>query len=524
MMQLPSVEKLLDIGIALSSEKDSDKLFETILDAAMDITHCDGGTLYVLEGEALHFKIMITRSIGIRRGADGERIDLPPVPLSGLNDSSRAAITKKPINIADVYAETGSGYSGTKRYDELNKYRTVSMLTIPMENDYGDIIGVMQLLNAMDDNGRAIPFAGEYERVVLSLASQAAICLTNRNYAAEVTALLDSFVRVMSTAIDARSPYNANHTRNMAKYAKKFITWLNENAGTEPGIATFSENASMEPGVATLSENASAEPGSLSLNENASTDPGSLSFSENRARQFYMSVWLHDIGKLVVPLEVMDKESRLGPKLTDILRRFQIFRMQNEIYLLKNIIDAGEYERRALEITHADELVQTANKAGFLSDGMLAEIRVLSEKKAAGPDGETPYLTNDETVCLTVRKGTLTDDERRIIESHVTMTRRMLLEMDFPKQYLSVPQWASAHHEYINGGGYPDRLAGDAVTPEMRILTILDIYDALTARDRPYKPAVPIEKAFGILSDMAAGGQIDGYWLDLFRRSEAWMD
>ena len=479
-MAMPDIETLLDIGIALSAEKDANKLLEIILDAAMDITNCDGGTLYILKDDALRFTLLKTKSRGIRRGFDGEPVDLPPVPLSGSNDCARAAVSKKSINVPDVYANTENDYSGTKKYDSYNNYKTISMLSVPMENDHADVIGVLQLVNANDDEGKAIPFAAGYERIILSLASQAAICLTNRNYAAEVTELLDSFVRVMSAAIDARSPYNANHTRNMARYAHSFVAWLNQT--------------------------------------------GEETFDAEREQQFLMSVWLHDIGKLVVPLEVMDKESRLGAKISGITNRFLVFDLQNQINLLNLIIDADTYEKRKAEIRYALELVQSSDKAGFLSDGILTELRELSEKTAFGPNGEESYLTSEELTCLMVRKGTLTDEERGVMESHVSMTRRMLSEVSFPNHFRFVPHWASAHHEHLNGKGYPDGLTAEAIPLEVRILTIIDVFDALTARDRPYKPAMSIEKAFAVLDDMASGGQIDARLLRLFMDSEAWKE
>jgi HD-GYP domain-containing protein (c-di-GMP phosphodiesterase class II) len=304
--------------------------------------------------------------------------------------------------------------------------------------------------------------------------------MTSRQRTEEVSELLNSFVRVMSTAIDARSSYNANHTRNMAKYARKFAAWLN--------------------------------------------DSGLAAFDENRERQFLMSVWLHDIGKLVVPLGVMDKESRLGSKAAWVMHRFQTIELQNEIDFLKGSIDEKEHNRRATELSAARELVEKADGAGFLSDEIIAAVRALGEAKAHSPEGEIPYLAGDELNCLLVRKGTLTDKERFIMESHVTMTRRMLDEMSFPKRYRSVPVWASSHHEYLNGNGYPDKLTDEAIPLEVRALTIIDVYDALTAQDRPYKPAVPIEKAFAILADMANAGQIDAKILELFKQSGAWRD
>jgi len=290
--------------------------------------------------------------------------------------------------------------------------------------------------------------------------------------------MLNSFVRVMSTAIDARSPYNANHTRNMARYAQGFVEWLTER--TEE------------------------------------------TFDDERKQQFLMSVWLHDIGKLAVPLEVMDKESRLGAREADILQRFIIFDLQNQINMLHQSIDIDIYERRAAETEHALKLVQSANRVGYITEEMLTELRELGEKTAFGPHGEEPYLSPEELTCLMVRKGTLTDAERHTMENHVSMTQKMLAEMTFPRHFRFVPDWASAHHEHLNGKGYPQGLTAEKIPIEVRILTMVDIYDALTARDRPYKPALPSSKAFAILDDMASAGQIDARLVQLFRESEVW--
>jgi len=476
---MASVEKLLDIGIALSSEKNGDKLLETILDAAMDITDCDGGTLYVLKDGMLHFKIMITKSLGIRRGV-GEDIGLPPVTLSKSNVSGCAVLDKTLINIADIYENGLFNFAGPKEFDAKVGYKTVSMLAVPMEDDLGDTIGVMQLINARTPDGKIVPFAPEYERVIFSLASQAAIRLVNMQRTEEVSELLDSFVRVMSASIDARSPYNANHTRNMAKYAHKFVTWLNDSNLAE--------------------------------------------IDETKERLFLMSVWLHDIGKLVVPLEVMNKENRLGAKAVEVMFRFKAIGMQSEIDFLNGLIDEDEYNRRARELSSAQKLVENADKASFLPEETLAAILALGSMEAHGPDGAVPYLSEDELECLLVPKGTLNEEERWIMEGHVTMTRHILSEMSFPKRYHPVLQWTALHHEFLDGGGYPDKLTGDAIPPEVRVLTILDIYDALTAVDRPYKRAVPAEEAFAILSRMAAAGKIDARLLELFKQSEAWKE
>ena len=471
-----SIEKLLEIGIALSAEKDGEKLLETILIAAMEITNCDGGTIYTKSeaDQTLVFRVMITKSLNIFKGGRRGEISLPPVPLTRRNVSACAATDQKLINIADVYNCDDYDFSGTKRYDETTGYSSKSMLAIPLENDYGDIIGVLQLLNAMDEGGSVVPFDKESEQVLKSLSSQAAICLTNMNYSAEIRELLDSFVRVMSAAIDARSPYNANHTRNMAKYAEGFIDWL-ERIG----------------------------------------NPWQLCGAAKQ--QFLMSVWLHDIGKLAIPLEVMDKESRLGAGYDGLMSRFETILLKSRIAFLENKLDKDRCEALAEELCETKRFVDEINKAGFLTDDTLERVRLLAEKEYDDGGDIIRWFTPGESEALLVRKGTLTDAERQTIESHVHMTRKMLGEVTFPKNYQKVPEISGAHHEYINGTGYPDNLKGDEVTAEMRLLTILDIFDALTARDRPYKPAVPVDKAFEILDSMANDGQLDHDILSLFQ-------
>ena len=477
-----SIDKLLDVGIALTAEKDDDKLLETILVGAMDISNCDGGTIYILRDNALDFKIMITRSMDFLKGGKHGAIDLPPVQMTRDNVCSCAAIDKVLINVADVYTDEKYDFSGPHRYDQMTGYKTTSMLVVPMEDDDGEIIGVLQLINAQDEAGVVVPFAKPYERVISSLASQAAICLTNMNLTAEVVELLDSFVRVMSTAIDARTPYNANHTRNMVKYAERFLVWLFEN--------------------------------------------GDLwSYSEIQKRQFLMSIWLHDIGKLIIPLEVMDKQSRLGSKLGDVLHRFELIELETRILYLKNEIDEAAYLARSDELADATATIFAADTAGFMTDENIAAILAIGKKTYAHADGEIEHwLSEQEIAALSVRKGTLTNDERIIMESHVTMTARMLAEIKFSRNYIQVPVWAASHHEYLDGGGYPNRYKAPEISSEVRLLTILDVYDALTACDRPYKKAMPAEKAFGVLESMVEEGKLDGELVAMFKQSGAWMD
>ncbi len=478
--RLIDIEKLLNIGISLSTEKNPNRLLLTILEAAMDITHCDGGTLYILNENALTFKIMITRSMNIHKGGDGESIDLPPVELCPENVCARAALEYGLINVPDVYNDPRFDFSGPRNYDAITGYKTTSMLVVPMQDDQGQVIGVLQLINAKDKQGSTIAFEPALQSVVLSLASQAAIRLTNMNYSVEIIDLLNSFVRVMSVAIDARSPYNANHTRNMARYGEHFLQWL-------------------------------------------STSGNPWQFTESEKHQFLMSVWLHDVGKLVIPLEIMDKESRLGTALIHVEHRFQIIGYLNRIALLNGKLSFEEYTEQSNQLEHAKALIAKVNTVGFLSDELLAQVHTLAKHTYEDENGEVhPWLTQDEHHSLSVRKGTLTQEERSIMESHVILTKKLLDEMKFSRSYAYVPIWAAAHHEFLNGNGYPLGLKGEEIPREVRLLTILDIFDALTARDRPYKPGMPIEKTLQILGEMVQQGQIDGEILALFIQSRAW--
>ena len=481
-MNTLDIERLLKIGIDLSSNEDSDGLMREIVDVAMDLTKCDGGTLYVLEDGALTFHIMVTVSLGIDRGGHGQAIALPPVALKPTNVCARAALDKKLISVADVYEDQRFDFSGPRRYDAMTGYRTQSMLVIPMLDDRGDTIGVLQLLNAKNDAGETVPFPEDCKQVIQSLASQAAIRLTNLNYSREITQLLESMVQVLSTAIDARSPYNANHTRNMAKYGKNFLAWLREN---RPELA----------------------------------------MSPQEEREFLMAVWLHDVGKLGIALSVMDKASRIEGFDVAIVQRFEVIELLAEISYLRGDTTKETYETIQKDLREAQETIESANKAGFLTDELLEKISEIARREYVDREGKVRnWLTSEEKETLSIRKGTLTDQERAIMESHVVLTKKMLERVHFSKEYSHVARWASNHHELLNGSGYPRHLKAEQLSFQERLLTILDIFDALTASDRPYRRAIPQEKAFAILRSMVDEGKIDGDILELYLQSHAWED
>lgn len=466
------LQQILDIGIALTSEKDPNRLLHLIIQTAMELTNSDGGTLYVVKENALVFRVMRTLSKGVDRGMDGEEIAIPPVPMQRENICAYAALTKQCLNIEDVYESNLFDFSGPKQYDSRNAYHTKSMVVIPMLNQTQEVIGVMQLINAMDEKGQVRPFTDEETRIIMSLASQTAISMSNMAYMEEITQQMWSFTEAMTEAIDARTPYNASHTRNVAKYAGFLVDHIN------------------------------------ALYEKGETN---VCFSKEHKEQIVLAAFLHDIGKMIVPLEVMNKQTRLEGRERAIADRLDKIELKYTIDKLQGLLSEEAYTENMQHIAQTREAIEAANGAGFLSDEMVETLQNVFNYAYNSPDGaETlPFLDEEEKKCLIIRKGTLTDAERRIMESHVTMTERILSKVHFNKSFAMAPVWAAQHHECISGKGYPKGIGGDELGIEARILAVADICDALLATDRPYKKPLPKEKAFAIMEDMAAGGMID---------------
>lgn len=482
-MTQQEIRKILNVGVLLSSERDPNRLLEEILSSVMELAHCDAGTLYLLEGDTLRFRILRNDTLHTYSGGDGVLPELPPVPLTPENVCARALLEGRTIHVADVTNSPDYDFSGSARYDAMTGYRTRSMLAVPMRNRAGEPLGVLQLINATDAGGNVRPFSDEMALVLESVASQAAITIQNIRYIRQIHELLRSFVRMMSRAIDARSLYNGNHSRSMAAYGEAFLDYLNTLA-REHGDA--------------------------------------LPFPPQRREELIMSIWLHDIGKLVIPLEVMDKPTRLLPEqYSAFLHRMEVIGLLGEIDAL-----AGHGDTQALtrQIEAAKALVDKANRIGYLPDEMLAALEELARRTWRDRNGrQQPWLAPEELAMLSIRKGTLSDAEWKIMHSHVEMTRELLSQIRFSPELAHVPEWAASHHELLDGSGYPDHLSGAQIPTEVRILTILDIFDALTADDRPYKPGMPVERALSVLDEMAnREGRLDPNLVRLFTESRCW--
>jgi len=479
------LEQIIDIIIAFHSEHDFLKLLSVIISKMRMITHCEAGTLYVLYEGALHFTIMQNEKLGVF--SQGDEIELPPVYLNSdniTNVSAYCAINNKMVNIDDVYKNNEFNFQGPEKYDELTGFRTKSMIVFPMTGMHNQVTGVIQLINAKNPEGEIVPFDKGIEFLMQSLADIAAMTLLNVNYMAEIKDLFYSFVEVMSQAVDERTPYNAKHSKRMAEYVKWYVRYLREVCPPD--------------------------------------SPYYL--DENREEQLIMTTLLHDIGKLVTPLEIMDKASRLADLRVQALKqRVCIKKLQDKVDFLCGYMTEKEYETGQKGMDEIWAFVERVNTAPFLSERDILRIKTLENVTYTDESGSCTKVFEEYDIdCLSVRKGTLTNKERDIMREHVTVTGRFLDRIAFGKQYEHVPEWAKSHHEYLDGTGYPNRLSGDNIAVEVCILTILDIYDSLTASDRPYKKAVSHSAAIDILRSMAAEGKVNGELVNLFDKSKAW--
>ena len=463
------VEEVLESGLELTRQKDKTRLLDTILTRSMRIANCDGGTLYTLKDGRLCFTIMKTLSMGVDRGGDGAPIDIPPVPMVSTNVSAWAALNGRSVAIDDVYAENGAfDFSGPKRFDEQSGYRTRSMLAVPLMDSDGGVLGVMQLINAQDESGALCSFSPQTQRLIQALAAQAAVIMRQMAYLDEMRTQMWSFTSAMATAIDQRTPYNGSHTRKVAHFAKLIAQQL--NAGEE----TAEEER----------------------------------FSAQRTDQLVMAALLHDIGKMVIPTAIMDKPTRLGAQLPAVLARLEMLEDKQRLAFYEGRLQAGELDEALAALEQARQLVEELNAAGFVPAERADELRRVGEREFWAGGERVPCLEPQVVELLSIMKGTLAPQERAVMEGHVEMTRRILAEVRFNEDFAQAPVFAAQHHEFLDGSGYPLGLCADELPLESRILAVADIADALMADDRPYKKAMPRERAFAILHSMAAEGKL----------------
>ncbi|MBP3503954.1 MAG: GAF domain-containing protein [Bacilli bacterium] len=459
------LKQILDLGIMMSSEKNHYILLESILNESMNISNCDGGTLYICKDDTLHFFLYKTLSKNVLAGGIHEELNLPPLSINEKSVAGNCALNRKIINVPDVYNDNEYDWTGPKKYDELNNYHTKSVLVVPLIDNENELIGVMQLINAQDDNG-IIPFSKDIEYVITSLSSQCSILLSNKLLLDNIQMLLDSFVNAMTAAIDSRTPFNAKHTKNVSILCEEFIDFLIENKYYD--------------------------------------------FSKNDKEQLVMAAMLHDVGKMSVPISILNKSTRLEGKLDLMKSRWNIIELDLENKYLKNIITEDEYNNKLKEFKAACDFILFIDTAGFIDPEKQKKIDEIIKLEYNTAFGVLKIVEETEENDVHIIKGTLTKEERHEIEKHVEYTKLILKEIEFGKKYKNVEYIAGAHHEYIDGSGYPLHIKDVDISKLVRILTIMDVYESLTATDRPYKKPMPKERAYSILKAMVEEGKLDG--------------
>jgi len=536
---MSGLERLIDIGLALSAERNHDRLTERILLEAIDITKADGGTLYLrTEEDTLKFINVRNGTLKIAMGGTtGVPINFPPLkmynPETGQpnhnNVATYVALTGKTINIQDAYEAEGFDFSGTKKFDQGTGYRSKSFLTIPLKNYSEAVIGVLQLINATDGTGNVVPYTPDVQRLVEALASQAAVAIDNQQLIEAQKALMDSLIKVMAHAIDAKSPYTGGHCQRVPELTKMLAQKAQE-----------------------------------------SSDPPFKDFALDEAQwyELHVAAWLHDIGKVTTPEYVVDKATKLQTiydRIHEVRMRFEVLRRDAEIKMLKAIakgksarVERKKFKERCAELDEQWKFIAENNLGGeFMSKERQEKVREIAaqkwyrhydrklglawaeaklfEKAPPADEGWEQLLADlpehseaeynlGEVLNMCIARGTLNDDERRKINDHIVLTIDMLKELPFPKHLRKVTEYAGGHHEKIDGTGYPNKLRGEQMSLPARIMAIADIFEALTAADRPYKKAKTLSESVKILYFMKKDKHVDPELFELFLTSGIYKD
>jgi HD-GYP domain-containing protein (c-di-GMP phosphodiesterase class II) len=554
------LHRLIQIGIALSAERDINRLMEIILLEAKGLSNADGGTLYIrTDDDNLKFEIIRTDSLHIAMGGTtGKRINFPPVNMYDPETSkpnlkqvaSAAALTGKSINIIDAYEGQDYDFSGTKMFDLQTGYRSKSFLTVPLKNSQNQIIGVLQLLNAIDaETNEVIAFSADIQPLIEALSSQAAIALDNQQLLEGQKRLLDSFIELIASAIDAKSHYTGGHCQRVPE-----LTKMMAQAACESNEEPFSD----------------------------------FDLTKEQWYELHVGAWLHDCGKITTPEYVVDKATKLETiydRIHEVRTRFEVVKRDVEIDYLKALIknkhsadDLGLGLKKRLDKLDSDfafiaetnlgsELMAPERVDRLKEIGAVEWTRTLDDRigisfeeqkrKNLQPAASLPAvekLLDDradhvikreqpshvfaddnpfdfkmdipeykfnlgEIYNLSIGRGTLTAEERHKINDHIIQTIVMLEQLPFPKHLARVPEYAGGHHEKMDGTGYPRKLTKDELSLPARIMAIADIFEALTASDRPYKQPKKLSEAIKTMSLMKNDAHIDGDLFELFLTS-----
>ena len=494
------LHRLSEIGMALSTEKNTDRLFEMILEEAKAITRADGQTLYSMNKDGnLEFEIMRNDTMNIDMGGtSGIEIPYYPVKLwidkqtpNKQNVSAYVALAQKTVNIHDAYEEEGFDFEGTKNFDEKSGYRSKSFLTVPLKNHENEIIGVMQLINARNDHDEVISFNEEMQEQLESLASQGAVALTNKRLVEELKTLFEAFIKLIATAIDKKSEYTGGHCNRVP-----VITMMLADAVAEITEGKFKD----------------------------------FSMTADQRYELYIAAWLHDCGKVATPPHVVDKSTKLETifdRIELVKTRMELLKRDAEIAFLKRKLNGQksdtfdeEYKETVRQIEENMAFLETCNVGGeFMKPDLQDRVNSIGEQQVNLYGKKQNFLTDEELKNLNIPKGTLLPEEREIINDHIVITIEMLEQLPYPKHLKNVPEFAGGHHEKMDGTGYPKGLKANQMSTQAKMMAIADIYEALTAADRPYKDGKKLSTAMRIMGFMKNDYHIDEDLFEIFVKS-----
>ena len=498
--QLGHFRALNEIGVALSAEHNKNRLAENILLYAKGLADADGGTIYLMseDEKELRFAIVRTDSLNLALGGvTDEPILYAPLPLYAVgsgkpnhaNIATHVALTAETVNISDAYEADGFDFTGMQCFDFEHNYRSTSFLTIPMRNNTGEVIGVLQLINAMDRRkGEVVPFTAEVQEVVESLASQAAVAIDNQTLLEGQRGLLDAFIKLIAAAIDTKSSYQGDHCARVP-----FLTGMIADVACDAATSPFAD----------------------------------FTMDEEQKYELMTAAWLHDCGKVTTPEYVVDKATKLETiydRLHTVRARAEVLKRDAEIaYLMaRSGPDAGAlrktFSNSVAAINNDLAFIERINVGGeFMSAEMVDRVEQIAARTWCDANGDDQaFLTKNEVYNLSIRRGTLTAEEREIINHHIVITIEMLEKLPFPKNLRNVPEFAGGHHERVDGRGYPRGLLRYEMSVPARMMIIADVFEALTASDRPYKKAMKLSVAMTILGKMKHEHHIDPDLFDLF--------
>jgi len=481
--------ELNKIGIALSSEQNLDRLLDMILREVRKFTRSDAGSLYIKDGDELVFKVAQNDTIDRQSGREREFKQLR-IPISTKSLAGYVAQTLKPLNIMDVSEILkDSPFQHDPSFDEKFDYKTKSILTFPMKDTKGELVGVLQLINALDENCEPIPFNKTVESLVESMGSQAAVAIKNAALLDDINKLLMSLIEYSSALIDARSRHTSGHSKRVAHLVIEIAMLINK-----------------------------------------SNDPpfDKTKFNRDEMQELYFSALLHDIGKIGVPEAILDKKSRISDQGIEALF-WKIKMLSKEIeeevnkkghfVFCKLAIDPKNINEMEKKLGNLWDEIKKINETNVLTDEVEESVKQFSKAKIKADKDEFELLTSEELQNILIKSGNLTDIEREIIKNHINLTIDTLERIPFPRHLAGVPFFAGQHHEKLDGSGYPRGLRGDQIPLQSRILTIADHIDALSAQDRPYRKGLPLSQSISILVRDAEKGLLDIDIVRLFKEN-----